>query len=127
MKKKETVIYAMPACKEQNIPSILFVDSSNEEEKLLYKVLKVPGIEYIVLDFNSADGDFTAQDLDDGETWDAKSFYRWLIDEVLVFTDNGILGMDKDLYKQFETFAHKRGICIRNNRRKIKEERRNDD
>lgn len=117
MKKKETVIYAMSTCKKQNIPSILFVDSSNEEEKMLYKVLKVPGIAYIVLDFNSSDGNFFAQDLDDGETWNAKDFYQWLIDEVMVFTDDGILGMDKDLYKQFKAFANQRGVCVRDSRK----------
>lgn len=117
MKQKETVIYATPACQKQNTPRILFVDSSKKEEAMLYKVLRVPGIEYIVLDFNSSEGDFTAQDLYDDETWDAKSFYRWLIDEVLVFTDNGILGMDEDLYKQFEAFANQRGVCVRDNRR----------
>ena len=114
--KKETVIYATPTCKRQDIPSILFVDSSNEEEKMLYKVLEVPGIEYIVLDFNSSEGDFTAQDLGDGEIWNAKSFYQWLIDEVLVFTDDGILGMDEELYKQLKIFANQRGVYVRDNR-----------
>ncbi len=117
MNKKETVIYATPACKRQDIPSILFVDSSNEEEKMLYKVLEVPGVEYIVLDFKSSDGNFIARDLDDGETWNAKDFYQWLIDEVMVFTDDGILGMDKDLYKQFKAFANQRGVCVRDSRK----------
>ena len=56
---------------------------------------------------------------DDNNVWHGAAFYRFLIDEVFVFRDDGsIAKIDGGLYQDFKTLAEHNGVPLKDNRLK---------
>ena len=56
---------------------------------------------------------------DDNNVWHGAAFYRFLIDEVFVFRDDGsIVKIDGGLYQDFKTLAEHNGVSLEDNRLK---------
>ena len=56
---------------------------------------------------------------DDNNVWHGAAFYRFLIDEVFVFRDDGsIAKIDGGLYQDFKTLAEHNGVSLNDNRLK---------
>ena len=78
----------------------------NEEQKILYKILRRLNINDIQVDV--VDDDIVAYDEDD--TWNGKEFYSFLIDEAFVWNGKSVLGIEDELLETFLSFAKKRGV-----------------
>lgn len=85
-------------------PIISFSVSEDSETNTLYKVLNQLKINDIDLFYNK-DNVLIAKD-DDNE-WHGAEFYDFLINEAFVYTENGVLGINDELLKDFNVCAEK--------------------
>ena len=96
----------------QNEPNALPV--YDRETEILYDVLSALKIDDVELDF---DGDeLIATDSMDNE-WHGQEFYKFLVEEVFVFEDNGgVLGIRDELLKDFTELSEHNGVSVKDNR-----------
>lgn len=95
-----------PLIKSDETPYISFYapTSENTETNILYKILNRLKISDIDLYY---DKENVLIAKDDENEWHGKEFYDFLIDEVFVYTDNGVLGIDDELLSAFNKHAKK--------------------
>ena len=90
-------------------PVITFYDGDNPEIQTLYSVLSA-------LKINDIELSITDEGLvaDDGDNvWHGKEFYDFLIDEAIVFEDDGsALGISDELFGEFSKFAEQYGVSF---------------
>lgn len=90
------------------------VPISNREIGILNNVLYRLRIDDI--DFEYDDNGLVAKDYD-GNVWHGAEFYKFLVDEVFVFRDDGsIAKIDGDLYQNFKELSEQNGVLVKDNR-----------
>ncbi|MEE1066252.1 MAG: hypothetical protein UH249_08985, partial [Acutalibacteraceae bacterium] len=92
---------------------LYFVEPENKEQEVLYKVLWSLRLEDIVL--NHEGDTLVATDYDN--TWRGDEFYKFLVEEVFVFKDDGsVAAVDAELLKEFTELSEKHGVPVKDNR-----------
>ena len=97
--KSKTIV---PLIKFDDTLVIRFTTSDKSETNILYKVLNKLKISDIELYY---DNDNVLLAKDDDNEWHGAEFYKFLIDEAFVYTENGVLGIDDELLLDFNEHA----------------------
>ena len=110
---KETMQALVDEAKSAEAPVLTFVQPETKETEVLYKVLSALKIEDIDLTYEG--GILVARDYDN--IWSGKELYKFLIDEVFVFQDDGtILGIDDTLLNEFIVLCNENKVDFVDNR-----------
>ena len=110
---KETMQALIEEAKSIEKPILSFVQPETKETEVLYKVLSALKIEDIDLTYEG--GILVARDYDN--IWSGKELYKFLIDEVFVFQDDGtILGIDDTLLNEFIVLCNENKVDFVDNR-----------
>ena len=110
---KETMQALIEEAKSIEKPILSFVQPETKETEVLYKVLSALNIEDIDLTYEG--GILVARDYDN--IWSGKELYKFLIDEVFVFQDDGtILGIDDTLLNEFIVLCNENKVDFVDNR-----------
>lgn len=115
-KSIDAIVEELNAADEKNSAIISFPVSTDPELKILHKILNCLKIN----DIEVWKEDETLRAQEYSNRWTGAAFYKWLIDEAIVFKDvNKVSGIPDNLFADFSRFAEDYGLVVKCNRRFI--------